>query len=293
MSTAAAWSTTLRCERPATPLSRSLRCDSTVVKRSSTSRTGTGSTQRGRRRTHTPGPARPPLPPPRTGVAAARRRPRRRRARGPGRRSGRGRSRASVTSLGTVSTGDASSPDGSLAARPTRTDPTSTPSRTPARTIGSFDHRTGVRARRLTVSRCARAGRPRPLRGPRRPSTGRFRRPARGRPSRRRHRRGPGPRPSPTHRPSLRPHGPQRSSRRRRPDGPPRADAMATTAGSVGAEPVPDVEDEAPQVVGREVTGVVGHQRDPAEVAGAGRPARRPPRAPSPDGRRRSRAPPP
>ena len=40
--------------------------------------------------------------------------------------------------------------------------------------------------------------------------------------------------------------------------------------GSVGADPVPDVEDEGAQVVGAEVTRVVGDQADAAEVAGAG-----------------------
>ena len=50
MSTAAAWSTTARCRRPATPLSRSVRCASTVVSRSSTRRTGTGATRAATRR---------------------------------------------------------------------------------------------------------------------------------------------------------------------------------------------------------------------------------------------------
>ena len=44
MSTAAAWSTTARCLRPATPLSRSVLEASTVDSRSSTRRTGTGAT---------------------------------------------------------------------------------------------------------------------------------------------------------------------------------------------------------------------------------------------------------
>ncbi len=42
ISTAAAWSTTARCRLPATPLSRSVRCASTLVRRSSTRRTQTG-----------------------------------------------------------------------------------------------------------------------------------------------------------------------------------------------------------------------------------------------------------
>ena len=81
-----------------------------------------------------------------------------------------------------MATGVAMSPSGSLAASPTRTDPTSTASRTP-RTTGS-----GVSRRPATsaVAPAARRSRRAPRRACRRP----CRRPARGRPCRRRRRRG-------------------------------------------------------------------------------------------------------
>ena len=90
MSTAAAWSTTARCLRPATPLSRSVRCASTVVSRSSTRRTGTGATSARRAARVVAGPARPPALHARTATGAARR---------PPRRTARSRTLAAIASL--------------------------------------------------------------------------------------------------------------------------------------------------------------------------------------------------
>ena len=184
MRTAAAWSTTERCRRPSTPLSRRLRWASTVVSRSSTRRTGTGAMRTDSRPAYVRAASRRHLPH-RRASGADRPRPRRPRARARWRRPPRGRRRRPP-------------------APPPRRGPPCAPASRACRR-GRWRRRRRARRRRRCRRAPAvlRAGRHQPASSPTRHSTAarasptfgrvRCRRPGRGRPCRRRRRRAPGP----------------------------------------------------------------------------------------------------
>ena len=126
MSTAAAWSTTARCRLPATPLSRSVRCASTLVSRSSTRRTQTGAMRAATTAAYCARPRRggPFVPGERPGQPDHD--PDRRvlqHQRGDRLDVGVARGRVALARCGrSVATGVARMPSGSLTATPTRTD---------------------------------------------------------------------------------------------------------------------------------------------------------------------------
>ena len=115
---------------PCTPRSESMRLAVTVVSRSSASRTGTGAIRPASCSAYADRAARPPGPAGWPASSAGPRSPRPPRARRRGRRAGRDRC-PSRSSRDRVTSGEASTGPGSLSATPTRTDPTSTPSRRP------------------------------------------------------------------------------------------------------------------------------------------------------------------
>ncbi len=177
MTTAAAWSTTSRWSRDDRPAARSARWAAVVDNRSSNNRTGTGATARARDPAYA-----------RAARAEAPSAPERCRGR-PTYTQPAPRSWTSTTTwssdvaLGSVATGVARIPSGSLAASPTRTEPTSTPNR-------------GARPTGTAVSVLVRV--PRPVRwrsGRRAAAPCRCHRPGRRRRGRRRRRRAPPRRP--------------------------------------------------------------------------------------------------
>lgn len=173
---AAARSTTLRCAAPEMPRSRKIRPAETVVRRSSTSRTGTGAKRLASgsancRAARTAGPALPDSEvgsPTTTSMASCSATRSATRSRSPRARR-------------TVVNGVARTPPGSHRATPIRTVPTSIPSRTPGRGPPALTGCPGHAGPR----------RARPRGGHRRPHPRPFRRPGLRRPCPRRRHRGP------------------------------------------------------------------------------------------------------